>query len=50
MTCDPGSTFCMEPPVVSGGKFKGQLFVLIIIFSDIDIDNHPKKDSGTVLM
>ena len=30
-------TFCMEPPVISGGKFKGQFFVLIIIFSDIDI-------------
>ena len=30
-----GSALCMEPPVVSAGKFKGQLFILKIIFSYI---------------
>ena len=32
-----GGSFCMEPPVISGGKFKGQFIVLIIVFTNIDM-------------
>ena len=34
-----GHAFCMEPPVVSRGKFKGQLIVLIIIFSHVHMES-----------
>lgn len=30
-------SFCMKPPVISYGKLKGQFFVLIVIFSYIDM-------------
>ena len=32
-----GHIFRMEPPVVSGCKFKGELIILVIIFSNIDV-------------
>ena len=30
-----GDTFGVEPPVIACGKFKGQLFVLNIILTDV---------------
>lgn len=32
-----GNTLGMEPPVAAVGKFKGQLFILKIVFSDINV-------------
>ena len=29
--------FCMEPPVIACGKLKGQLIILEVVFSNVDI-------------
>ena len=33
-----GDPLGMEPPVVSRGQFKGQLLILIIVFSDVNME------------
>ena len=33
-----GDPLCVEPPVVSRGELKGQLFILVIVLSHIDVE------------
>ena len=30
-------SLCVEPPVISGCKFKGQFIILIVIFADVHV-------------